>query len=124
MRCRGQWAARRASRRRGESEARTAPAAAAMMLGRQIPIADETAQRRHAPEPARPVTVLISAVTSIPRMGIASGGNAGAEMTAPRGGTDEGADGARRSPLAMPVGNAAEGAGAANRARCPTEDTA
>ena len=88
-----------------------------MMLGRQIPIADETAQRRHAPEPARPVTVLISAVTSIPRMGIAGGGNAGAEMTAPRGGTDEGANGARRSPLAMPVGTAAECAGTANRAR-------
>ena len=43
----------------------------------------------------------------------------GAEMTAPRGGTDEGADGARQSPLAMPVGTAAEGAGAANRAAVP-----
>ena len=43
----------------------------------------------------------------------------GAEMTAPRGGTDEGANGARRSPLAMPVGTAAEGAGAANRAAVP-----
>ena len=124
MRCRGQWAARRASRRRGESEARTAPAAAAMMLGRQIPIADETAQRRHAPEPARPVAVLV-AVTSVRRMGVAGGGDLGAvEGGGAVGGTDEGADGARQSPLAMPVGNAAEGAGAANRARCPTEDTA
>jgi hypothetical protein len=43
----------------------------------------------------------------------------GAEMSAPRGGTDEGAGGARRSPLAMPVGNAAEGVGAANRAAVP-----
>jgi hypothetical protein len=52
-------------------------------------------------------------------MGVAGGGNAGAEMTAPRGGTDQGADGARRSPLAMPIGNAAEGVGAANRAAVP-----
>jgi hypothetical protein len=59
MRRRERLAARRASTRRGESEARTAPSAAAMMLGRQIPIADETAQRRHAPEPARPVALCI-----------------------------------------------------------------
>jgi hypothetical protein len=55
MRYRERRAARRASRRRGESEAKTAPSAAAMMLGRQIPIADETVQRCHAPEPTRPV---------------------------------------------------------------------
>jgi hypothetical protein len=47
-----------------------------MMLGRQIPIADETAQRRHAPEPARPVAILV-AVTSARRMGVAGGGDPG-----------------------------------------------
>jgi hypothetical protein len=49
-----------------------------MMLGHLIPIADETAQRRHAPEPARPVAVLVSAVTSARRMGVAGGGDLGA----------------------------------------------
>jgi hypothetical protein len=47
-----------------------------MMLGHLIPIADETVRCRHAPEPARPVAILV-AVTSARRMGVAGGGDPG-----------------------------------------------
>ena len=124
MRCRERWTARRASRRRGESEARTASSAAAMMLGRQIPIADETVQRRHAPEPARPVAVLVSAVTSVRRMGVTAGGDLGALRCQHRGADTSVRDDARQSALAMSIGTAAERVGAENCAAAPGADAA
>jgi len=95
-----------------------------MMLGRQIPIADETVQRRHAPEPARPVAVLVSAVTSVRRMGVTAGGDLGALRCQHRGADTSVRDDARQSALAMSIGTAAERVGAENCAAAPGADAA
>ncbi len=121
MRCRERRAAHRATRRHGESEARTAPSAAAMMLGRQILIADQKVRRRHASEPARPVALCIGGHVR-PAEGVAGGGDLGASRCQHRRADTLAPDGARRSPLAMPIGTAAECAGAANRAAVPGAD--